>query len=103
MKLETIKPGVNPLVALIKYAVIEGKETSKTQVILPFESKLDTLYQVRVDIKGDKFTTYVQGKLVDYWTDDRLKMGGAGFHNDRNERAQIKTSQISYLSAASRG
>ena len=45
MKLEVIKPGAKPLVALVKYAVIDGKETTRTQVILPFEVKTSTVYQ----------------------------------------------------------
>ena len=98
MKLETIKPGANPIVALIKYAVIDGKESTRTQVILPFERlALDTTYSVRLDVKGDKFTTYVQDKLVDYWADDRIKTGGTGFYNDKGERAQVKSSQVAYL------
>jgi hypothetical protein len=97
MKLETIKPGPNPLVALVKYAVIEGKESTHTQVMLPFDVKADTLYQVRLDVSGDKFTTYVQSKLVDYWTDNRVKLGGTGFYTDSGERSQIKSSQVSYL------
>ena len=44
--------------------------------MLPIEVKADTVYQVRLDVSGDKFTTYVQGKLVDYWTDNRIKLGG---------------------------
>jgi hypothetical protein len=97
MKLETIKPGASPLVALVKYAVIDGKETTRTQVMLPFDVKAGTVYQVRLDVRGDKFTTHVQGKLVDYWSDDRIKVGGAGFYTDTAERAQIKSSQVSYL------
>lgn len=97
MKLEIIKPGTNPLVALVKYAVIDGKETTRTQVILPNEVKTDSVYQVRLDVSGDKFTTYVQGKLVDYWTDNRIKLGGTGFYTETGERSQIKSSQVSYI------
>ena len=73
MKLEAIKGGANPLVALIKYAVIDGKEQTHTQVMLPFDVKVGTLYHVRMDVGGDKFATYVQDKLVDHWNDDRIK------------------------------
>ena len=97
MKLETIKPGANPVVALVRYAVVDGKETTHTQVMLPFNVKLDTVYQVRVDVKGEKFTTYIQDKPVDYWTDDRIKIGGTGFYTETGERSQIKSSQVSYL------
>jgi hypothetical protein len=100
MKLEMIKAGANPIVALMKYAVIDGKETTRTQIMLPFDVALDTIYSVRLDVKGDKFATYIQNKLVDHWTDDRIKAGGTGFYSDKGERAQIKSSQVSYLTAS---
>lgn len=98
-KIEIIKPGANPIVALIKYSVIKGVEGTHTQVMLPSDFKMDTAYRVRMDVKGNKFTTYVQDKLVDYWTDDQIKTGGAGFYTAQGERAQIRTSQIAYLGA----
>jgi hypothetical protein len=55
---------------------------------------------VRLDVRGDKFSTYVQGKLVDFWTDSKIKLGGAGFFSDAGERASIKSSQLAYLPAA---
>ncbi len=96
-KLVAIKPGLNPVMALIKYSVIEGKEGTHTQVMLPGDFRLDTVYSVRCDVKGNKFTTHVQGKLADYWTDDQIKTGGAGFYSETGERGQIQTSQIAYL------
>jgi hypothetical protein len=100
-KLEMIKAGLSPVIALVKYAVIKGVEGTHTQVMLPNDFKMDTLYSVRMEVKGSKFTTYVQDKLVDYWTDDQVKTGGAGFYTDRGERAQIKSSQIAYLGTKS--
>ena len=97
MKLEALKQGLNPLVALVKYAVINGKETTRTQVMLPFDVKIGTIYKVRLDVKGNKFSVYVQDKQIDYWTDDRIKLGGTGFYTETGERSQIKASQVSYL------
>jgi hypothetical protein len=96
-KLEMIKPGLNPVVALVKYSVINGKENTHTQVMLPMEVKMDTIYNVRIDVNGSKFTTYVQDKLVDYWTDDQIKTGGTGFFSEKGEFAQIKSSAVYYL------
>ena len=98
-KIEIIKTGLNPIVALIKYSVIKGVEGTHTQVMLPNDFKMDTSYRVRMDVKGNKFTTYVQDKLVDYWSDDQIKSGGAGFYTAQGERAQIRSSQIAYLGA----
>ncbi len=95
-KLEIVKPGLNPVLALIKYSVINGQEGTHTQVMMPNDFKMDTVYRVRLDVRGNKFTTYVQDKLVDYWTDDRVKTGGTGFYTERGEQARIGSSQISY-------
>ena len=98
MKLEWIKPGPSPVTALIKYAVIDGKETTRTQVLLPIQNlSLSTMYRVRTDVKGNKFTTYVNDQVVDYWTDDRVKLGGAGIYVDPGERALVKTTSIAAL------
>ncbi|HUS05273.1 MAG TPA: hypothetical protein VMZ52_03200 [Bryobacteraceae bacterium] len=101
MKLEVVKPGLSPIIALVKYPVINGKEQTHTQVMLPSDLplKMDTAYNIRTEVIGNKFTTYVQDKLVDYWTDDAIKLGGAGLYSEKGERAQIKTAQIAYLSA----
>ncbi|MEO8126325.1 MAG: hypothetical protein ABJF23_02020 [Bryobacteraceae bacterium] len=98
-KIEIIKPGANPILALVKYSVIKGVEGTHTQVMLSNDLKMDTFYRVRMDVKGNKFTTYIQDKLVDYWTDDQVKTGGAGFYTAPGELAQVRTSQIAYLSA----
>ncbi len=98
-KIEIIKTGLNPIVALIKYSVIKGVEGTHTQVMLPSDFKMDTAYKVRLEVKGNKFTTYIQDKLVDFETDDQIKTGGAGFYTAQGERAQIRSSQIAYLGA----
>ena len=64
---------------------------------VPVAARLDTMFSIRVDARGPKFGTFVQGQPVDIWTDDRLKSGGVGFLNERSERARIKSVSISYL------
>jgi hypothetical protein len=99
IKLEWLKPGVeDPIPALVKYAVIDGKETTHTQVLLPLENvTLTTMFKIRTDVKGDKFTTWVNDKRVDYWNDDRITVGGAGLYAEANERAVIKSTNITGL------
>ena len=99
MKLEWLKPGVDdPIPALIKYAVIDGKESTHTQVMLPLENvTLTTLFKIRTDVKGNKFTTYINDKRVDYWVDSQIAVGGAGLYAEPNERAIIKSTSIAGL------
>jgi hypothetical protein len=91
-KLEIVKPGLAPTVALVRYAVVNGEETAHSQFPLTMSVRLDTLYKVRFDAIGDHFTTWVQDQKVDDWTDERLKTGGVGLFSDRGERISLKGS-----------
>ena len=77
--------------------MIDGKEDVHTQVMLNVKASLDTVWNIRTDVQGKKFTTYIQDKLADYMTDDRIKMGGGGFYNDPGEYAQIKNSAFYHV------
>lgn len=97
MKLSTLSTGVSPKVALFKYIVVKGHQTQVGRVPIDMDVRTDTLFKVRIDVRGSKFSTYVQGQPVDVWTDDQLKSGGVGFLNERGERGQIKSVSVRYL------
>jgi len=97
VKLAIVTPGLSPKLALIKYAVIQGHETEIARTPLEIPARNDTVFNVRMDVRGPKFTTYLQGQQVDVWTDEQIKSGGVGFLNERAERARIKSASISYL------
>ena len=80
---------------LQKYAVINGQEHYLGQVALTAPS--GGMFSIRVDVRGPRFSTYIQGQPVDIWTDNQLKSGAVGFLNDRGDRAEIKGVAISYL------
>jgi hypothetical protein len=100
MKLMTVSSGLSPKVALFKYLVANGKQTQVGRVPIDIAVHPDTVFAVRVDVRGPQFTTYLQGQQVDSWTDDQLKVGGAGFLNEREERGKVKSVSIRYLSGA---
>jgi hypothetical protein len=95
-KLQAPKPGA--LLILTRFAVIRGVEDSHIQVSLPQVSSAGLL-KVRLDAKGSRFTIRVQNQVVADWQDDRLKTGGAGFLNERDERGQVESVQISFQKA----
>jgi hypothetical protein len=97
MKLAIVTPGLSPKMALIKYVVLQGHETEVGRVPLDMAARNDTLFSVRMDVRGSKFSTFVQGQPVDVWTDEQIKSGGVGFLNERAERARVKSAAISYL------
>jgi hypothetical protein len=98
MKLMTVASGLSSKVALFKYLVANGKQTQVGRVPIDLAVHPDTVFDIRVDVRGPQFTTYIQGQQVDSWTDDQLKIGGAGFLNEREERGKVKSVSIRYLS-----
>jgi len=96
VKLVVVRPGPLPLVHLVRYAVIHGKEVNRVEKPLPFTTRSDTLYRVLVDVRGSDFTIMVQGQVVDFWSDNRLRQGGIGFFCNRGERARLRWVEVSH-------
>jgi hypothetical protein len=99
MKIQQASPG---RLELAKFQMINGSQQQFSSVQLPADIRPDALLTVRVDVRGPRFSTSVQGQPVDNWTDDQLKSGGVGYLNDRGERAHIQSVQIFYLSGPAR-
>ncbi len=89
-KIQVLTPGRDPVVALVRFAVINGVEQPRVQVPLALQAHLDTLYKVRMDIVGDKFTTWLQDEKVDQWTDNQIAVGGVGLYYDSGDSAKLR-------------
>jgi hypothetical protein len=89
-KIQIVSPGLSPIVALMKFAVVDGKEQAREQVPVPVKVHLDTLYKIRTDVVGHQFTTWVQDEKVDSWTDSRIDGGGVGLYYDSGDSAKLK-------------
>jgi hypothetical protein len=96
MKLVVVKPGPLPLVDLVRYAVIDGKEGPQIHKPLPMTVRADMIYRVMIDVRGADFTVMAQGQVVDFWTDHRLQHGGVGFFSNRGERARLRWVEVSH-------
>ena len=96
MKLVDKTGGSTPQMALVHYAVIEGREGPKKEVPLPISVYKDTLFRIRMDIQGPHFSVQVQGTVVDYWKDTRLKAGGVGFFTGRGEESRVRWVQVTH-------
>ncbi|HUA20899.1 MAG TPA: hypothetical protein VMB25_19255 [Bryobacteraceae bacterium] len=96
MKLVVVRPGPLPLVHLVRYAMVNGKETSRADRPLPMTVRADMLYRILVDVHGGDFTVMTQGQVVDFWSDDRLRHGGVGFFCGRGERARLRWVEVSH-------
>jgi hypothetical protein len=95
MKLAVTEPGPRPLVALIRYQVIDGKKESRGETPLQVMMHNNQPYRVVVDVKGNQFLTSIEGQVVDSWSDDRLKTGGVGFFTEGSEKARLYWMKIS--------
>jgi hypothetical protein len=89
-KLEVIKPGLEPTVALVRFAIINGREQDRAQVPLPLPVRVDTTYKIRFEAVGNRFTTWVQDQKIDEWTDSRIASGGVGLYSERGESAPLQ-------------
>lgn len=96
VKLAVVKPGPLPVVRLVRYAVINGKEERHVEKALPFPVRPDTLYRMAVDVRGSDFTIVAQGQVVDFWSDSRLTRGGVGFFCARGEKARVRWVEVSH-------
>jgi hypothetical protein len=89
-KIQVVTPGLQPVMALVHFAVINGQEQPRTQVPLPIQAHLDTTYKVRMDAVGNRFTTWVQDQKVDQWTDSQIDAGGVGLYYDSGDSAKLR-------------
>jgi hypothetical protein len=96
MRIVITKPGPLPSADVVRYAVIDGKEVQRKSFPLPFSIRQDTLYQVEMDVRGNQFTTYLQGQIVDSFTDDRFAQGGVGFFTPKGDRSLLRWVEVTY-------
>lgn len=96
VKFVVVKPGPLPLIHIVRYAVIHGKEGTRVEKPLPLTVLPDMLYRIQVNAQGGDFTIMAQGQVVDFWSDSRLARGGVGFFCNRGERARLRWVEVSH-------
>jgi hypothetical protein len=97
-KVEAAQPGAGVL-TITHFAVIRGFEGMHIQRTLKLDPAAAGMLRVRLEARGPRFTVYVQNQVVEDWEDDRLKSGGLGFLNEREEQGQVQSIQISFPKA----
>lgn len=94
-KIVIAKPGPLPRAELVRYAVVNGTTEHRTTLPLPTVILPDTTYRVRLNVKGEHFSTYLNGQVVDTWADNRLRTGGVGLFSDPGEAAIVSWVSLS--------
>jgi hypothetical protein len=95
-KITVVKPGPLPVLSLVRYPVIGGRQGEKVEIPIRILMHNDTPYRVQLTVNGQEFSTSIEGQLVDLWRDDKLKAGGFGFFSDTGERARVYWMKLSH-------
>lgn len=95
-KIVITKPGPLPMADLVRYATVGGLQSNRVNLPLPMVIRNDTLYRVQLTVKGDNFSTTVNGQMVDSWSDRRLSAGGIGFFADKGDVASLRWVTVSH-------
>jgi hypothetical protein len=89
-KIRVSGPRASARAEIVRYVVLGGKEFDRIQMPLPPTVLDDSPYHVKVNVRGSYFVTTINGRVVDGWSDHRLKCGGVGFFADKGEVAAIR-------------
>ncbi|HSW50387.1 MAG TPA: hypothetical protein VLH09_09445 [Bryobacteraceae bacterium] len=88
-KITIVKPGPLPILSLVRYPVIGGREGPRVEIPIRVLMHNNTPYRVQLTVNSGGFATSIEGQLVDFWRDDSLKVGGFGFFSDTGESARV--------------
>lgn len=80
---------------IVRYVVMGGKQVSRVTLPIPVAIQENTVYEVRMRVRGDRFVTELNGQTVDAWSDRRFRKGGVGFFNEPGEKAVLQWVAIS--------
>jgi hypothetical protein len=74
----------------VYFPVVGGvpQEPKRSPVALP--AVPGTVYKIRFEASGERFTAWIQDRKVEEWTDGRLLSGGAGLYSESGERALLQ-------------
>ncbi len=96
VKIQVAQPGPIPLIQVVRYAVIDGREGPHIVKPLPVSARGDLPYRVLLEVRGSDFSLFIERKVADYWSDSRLASGGVGFFCGKGERARLRWVEVSH-------
>ena len=88
--------GAAASIAVERYTIIGGNPSPRYPLHYPIPVWKDHDCRIRLQARGDSFTLYVNGQLVDHWSDSRLTKGGVGLFCGPGERTRIVWMRISH-------
>jgi hypothetical protein len=98
------RAGTAPVLIVERSSVLAAAESERSRVPVPWTKDDSTLrVRIRMDALGPAVSLYVQGKLVDHWTERRLAAGDLGFFEDQNHEPSVGSVQVSFFGDAKKG
>ena len=64
--------------------------------IAPINAMPDMLYRVELNVHDDTYLLTLQGRVVDSWSEPRLRRGGVGFFSPRGEESRVRWVQLTH-------
>src|SRR5207302_6142467 len=96
VKFVIAQPGPLPIVHILRYSVVQGREGPRVSRPVPVTVRNDMSYHVRLDVSGHDFTLMLQDRIADHWSDSRLTQGGVGFFCEKGERVRLRWVEVSH-------
>jgi hypothetical protein len=96
MRIVITQGGPLPEAQLVRSIILDGKEREVKALPIPFPVRPDTMYLVKMEVRGADFTTYVQGQVVDTFTDSRLERGGIGFYSAKGDQSLLRWVEVTH-------
>jgi hypothetical protein len=96
VRIAVVHPGPLPILEVVRYPVIGGREGKHVSKPLPLTIRPDSLFRARILADGDEFTLMVQDQIVDFWSDARFRTGGVGFFCLRGDDARLRWVEITH-------
>ena len=90
------RPGPVPAMVLEHYKVIGGQQSKHERVPVRMVLHNGRPYRIQQDVVGNGFTTYIEGEMVDFWTDDRLPSGTVGFLGEKGSAPHLYWMKVTY-------
>lgn len=86
-RIELVRPGISSNAMIVRYGRHRGTVFSRKELPLPVPLELRHPYRICTTVVGARFTTLIDGRVVDVWSDPRLVQGGVGFFAEDGEQA----------------
>lgn len=94
-KLILKRPAPQPAFEIVRYSMVAGHQVNSVRLPLPLGLTNQSVYHLETRVKGDQFTTLLNGQVVDTWSDKRFTKGGVGFFSEPGEQAAIHWVNVS--------